>query len=82
MSEVKPILYDSDPNSILVMNIEGKIRRLYCPFRVVCMSALEGIPANTWVYVGLVTSSKTYSIIYHINGNAYPYYHFRIYIKF
>ena len=71
-----------DPYSILVINQQGKIRRLYCPFQVKCISAVEGIPVNTWCYVDRVSEGRREKLLYDINGRELPFHHFEIYVRF
>lgn len=71
-----------DPFSILVINQQGKIRKLYCPFRVLCIHPVDGIPAKTWCYVDRVAGHARERLLYDINGRELPYHHFEIYVQF
>lgn len=74
--------YVVDPQSIMVINQSGSLRRLYCPFRVLCVIPVKGIGRNTWCYVEKVESNLRTILDYHINGKRYPYRNFQIYILF
>ncbi|MCA6440864.1 MAG: hypothetical protein IM581_13105 [Chitinophagaceae bacterium] len=67
---------------LLLINPEGKLRYLYTPFRVLCMQASFGVPANTWVYVDAVYSHPQYRIGFLIQGNIHPYNQFQIKVNF
>jgi hypothetical protein len=65
-----------DGTCVLVINPSGKIRILYTPFRVFSNEN------KSWSYVEEVKQGNNDSIIYIINGNAYPHSKFEIRIKF
>lgn len=67
---------------MMVINQNGHIRKLYCPFRVLCIKSIAGIPRNTWCYVEKVNTDPKELILYGINGKQVPYNHFQIYIMF
>ena len=71
-----------DPYSIVVINQKGLLRKLYCPFRVLCIEPIDDITQNTWCYVTKVDTNKKDLIIYSINGKQVPFCHFQIYIMF
>ena len=71
-----------DTYSILVVNNNSRIRRLYCPFMVLCEKSIGEIQENTCVYVDEVIKDPCYLICYKIGGKTYPYFNFRISINF
>ncbi len=71
-----------DHRSILVINQKGYLRKLYCPFRVLCVESIDNIRHNTWCYVERVVADDSELILYGINGKNIPYRHFQIYISF
>ena len=71
-----------DPFSIMVINQKGYLRKLYCPFRVLCIESLDSIPRNTWCFVDKVAADSKEIILYGINGKQFPYRYFQIYISF
>ena len=52
MKNSRIVYYDSF--SIAVINPNGEIRRLYCPFIVKCKKQVENIQENSMVYVDQV----------------------------
>jgi len=81
MNAPKNILF-YDSYSVLVINNKGRIRRLYTPFRIFCIEAIDHIQQNTSLYADEVFEDPDDILLYKINGNLYPYYHFTIQINF
>ena len=77
----KPIVPLSD-KSLLVVNPQGYIRELFCPFKVQCIVAVLTIPVGTWVYVDKLTVSTNVPLMYQINGNWFVFESFVIVIHF
>jgi hypothetical protein len=71
-----------DPHSILVINREGYMRRLYCPFTVVNISFLGDIPPLTRMVVEEVRNSIQDILIFIINGKPYSHRSFKILMQF
>lgn len=71
-----------DPHSILVINREGHMKRLYCPFYVENINHIGNIPPLTRMVVEEVTSSFQDLLIFIINGTPYPHRGFRILMQF
>ena len=71
-----------DPNSILMVNSTGRMRKLYTPFLVLCVADSGSIKANTKVYVQEVESTPKDELVYIIAGTAYYHSYFRIEAKF
>jgi hypothetical protein len=71
-----------DTRSILVINPKGRIRKLYTPFKVQCITLTGRYAPGRWVYVEEVQSSQADQLIYLINGSPYPHHYFRITIRF
>jgi len=69
-------------NTLLLVNPRGQIRKLYAPFRVLCLSAVGGIAMNTWVYVDEVLSNQKDELQYVIFGQAQSYKHFKLPVSF
>ncbi len=76
------ITVDFDPFSLLIINQHGALRRLYAPFRVICIKPADLLFEGVWVYVDGVFMDKQKLLLYHINGKNYPYDHFAIHIYF
>lgn len=71
-----------DSYTILVINDKGRIRRLYTPFRVMCLVLQYQFSVFSTLYVDEVFEDPDDLLLYKINGNLYPYYHFSIKINF
>ena len=69
-------------NTLLLVNPKEQIRKLYTPFRVLCLSAVDKITINTWVYVDEVLSNHKDELLYVIFGEAQPYKHFKLPVSF
>lgn len=69
-------------DSILIVNKEGKIYRLYAPFKVICRYPINGIKSNTLVYVEAVYGTTKGEIIYTIFKKPFPHSHFEVIIRF
>jgi hypothetical protein len=68
---------------IVVVNTTGRLRMLYCPFRVVCIKAVGIIPKGTSVWVERVTMSPDHKkLLYEICAAQYLYECFAIQIYF
>ncbi len=71
-----------DPFQILVINQKGKLRKLKCPFRVMCVSSDQNVHANKFYYVDQVSDMGDNKICYLIGGQLYTHSLFRIFISF
>jgi hypothetical protein len=69
-------------NALVVVNLQGLIRVLYTPFRVQCISPINRISLNMWVYVEEVLSTKEDELIYLIHGQSYSHSNFKIEVNF
>lgn len=74
------LFYDS--YSILLINPKGRMRRLYTPFRVACIEAVDDLFVNTLLFVDEIFEDPDDRLLYKINGNLYAYKHFTITINF
>jgi hypothetical protein len=74
--------YYYDEESILLVNHKGKIRRLYTPFKVLCMETIDNLRCGVWVYVDAVRNSDKDELIYLIQGKEYLHFNFCIQIGF
>jgi hypothetical protein len=68
--------------SLLVVNRKGIMRRLYVPFRVICIREAEGIRPYVQLYVEKVIGGIKGEINYIIFNRPYPHYFFHIIIQF
>ena len=82
MSRIIPLIHDYKKDSLLVINGNGKIRRIYTPFRVLAIESSNTIKNGSWVYVDRIRVNEKQQLIFEINGEGYLYDLFRIYIHF
>jgi len=80
MEDIRFPLYDH--NTLLVINPQGAIRRLYVPIKVQCIDPIEAIRSGIWVYIDEIRTTRKDQLIYLINGKEYPHFHFSIQIGF
>lgn len=76
--EIVDLFKYCSPNSILVVTWYGKLKTLYCPFKVkaeVSIGKLVKGQYATVVWVKLATNGKT---VFGIQGEAYQYHYFDI----
>ena len=71
-----------NPFEILVLTRKGVLKKLHCPFRVLCIRPVDHYGYNTVCYIEKVMEVEYNSICYIINGRLYPHHHFRIYTAF
>ena len=72
------MIYYFDSFSILVVNKESKIRRLYTPFEVLCIESVDDIKLGVIYDVDEVFPDEDDILLYKIKGNLYAYKHFSI----
>ncbi len=83
MAKAKLRVYYHDPWSILVINPRGQVRKLYTPFRVLCIEpATNWLKKGAWVFVDEVKSSDKDELIFIVGGHQFLHRHFRIQINF
>jgi hypothetical protein len=80
MKNSRIVYYDSF--SIAVINPNGELRRIYCPFIVKCKKQVGDIQENSMVYVDQVFKDPDDLLAYLIGGNLYQFSDFTISIKF
>ncbi len=79
--ELRVYYYDS--GSILVINPKGKIRKLYTPFRVLCIEPVNSwLKKGAWVFVDEVKSTANDQLIFVVAGLSFSHRHFQIQINF
>jgi hypothetical protein len=69
-----------DPFHILAVNRRGMLKEVTCPFRVLCTEAVDGLEANQFYFVGMVSQAHN-KVCYHIHDREYPHSHFRLFIS-
>jgi hypothetical protein len=71
-----------DSGSILIVNQNGLLRKLYCPFRVKSIVATGCFKPNMHLWVEEVAASSKDELIYWIMGRPYLYNYFEIKASF
>ena len=69
-------------HTLLLVNQQGKIKMLYTPFRVICITAIYSIKPGLRVYVDEVLSNDKDELQYVIFNAVYSYKHFKLPIMF
>jgi len=73
---------DFDTNCLLIVTLNGELRRLTCPFEVRNVAEVPHLDYGFIYPVQAVMLSKDGKMVYYIHGKAYYYYHFLIKIEF
>ena len=67
-----------DSMSLLYIDKEGKLRRIYCPFKVTCVIVNYCFVPGEILIVEAVKVTVTLRDVYIISGNAYPIKYFKL----
>ncbi|MEI6435535.1 MAG: hypothetical protein WCP32_11870 [Bacteroidota bacterium] len=67
-----------DPHSLLVIDVHGKLHRIYCPFKVIVIRNVYFLKTNEVVEVAAVKVSSDLILLYVIQKMAFPYSNFMI----
>lgn len=67
-----------DPNSIMVVNANGKMRQIFTPFIVKVIYQTSTLKIDSSVYVEEVSNNSEYKLIYRIGRYWFPYFVFSI----
>ncbi len=65
-------------NSILVVNYKGKVKRLYCPFIVICKVNVPPLQKGNQYSVDAVKMTLKLEEVFIIEGRAYYFWYFEI----
>lgn len=71
-----------DESSILLVNPAGQLRRLYCPFRVRCITQESGFKEGVWLWVEQVSVSSKDELLYLVLGAFHTHSHFEVKASF
>ncbi len=66
------------PDSLLVINRNGELIRIHCPFRVRVIHSVGDFRQEQVVMVSAVKMSPDLKLVYVIDGKAYYHHYFRI----
>ena len=69
-------------NTLMVINAKGKMRQLFTPFNVQVLRDTEHFKENSWVVVEEIRQHPHYILIYRVFNYWWPYYLFKIEVKF
>jgi hypothetical protein len=69
-------------NCLLVVNPQGKMRQLFTPFKVQVLYDTSHFKEKSWVFVEEVKSHPQYILLYRVINHWWPYYVFRIDVRF
>ena len=75
---VREIYKFCDDHSILFIDSQGEIRRMYCPFAVMCIIDVDIYQKGEYVLVTAVKIAKNLLLVYVIDQKNYMYYFFII----
>ncbi len=70
-----------DEAAILVISHKGRLRKLVCPFRVLCIKSAGPLIANNWYFVQAIGYSNS-GTCYYIERKYYTYSSFHIYVMY
>jgi hypothetical protein len=66
------------PGSMLIINRNGALERLYCPFRVIVLEDVDVLIADQAYSVNAILISNDLLMLYVVKNRAYPYFFFLI----
>ena len=75
---IRELLRWVEEDSILVLDEKGHLRRIYCPFKAVCLVEFPDINQGEKVAVTAVKLTLQVKEVYIIKGRAYFIIYFRI----
>jgi hypothetical protein len=78
---IKELLKWVSSDSILVINGSGKLRRIYCPFRVICLVDFPDITKGEKVSADAVKLTVEVKEVFVIRGIAYYIIYFKIILE-
>jgi hypothetical protein len=69
-------------NTLMVINTKGKIRQLFTPFNVQVLQDTEHFKEKSWVVVEEIKQHSQHILLYRVINNWWPYYIFRLDVRF
>lgn len=67
-----------DPFSLLVVNSQGELKRIYCPFLARCMIPISNLLQYEAYIIDMVKTETSEEIIFIIQGKPYLHSYFNI----
>lgn len=67
-----------DPFSLLVVNSQGELKRIYCPFLARCMIPIKNLLQYEAYVIDMVKTETSEEIIFIIQGKPYLHSYFNI----
>ena len=71
-----------DPHSVIVINPIGRMRQVFTPFKAQVIETNSEFEVNSWLYIEEVLPHEKHRIIYRIGNQWWPYYTFKLVVKF
>ena len=71
-----------DPYSVIVINHNGQMRQLFVPFKVKVIEHTSVLVKDAWLVVEEIISHETHRLLYRIGNQWWPYYAFKIEVRF
>jgi hypothetical protein len=78
---LKELLKWISPDSLLVIDKKGLLRRIYCPFKVICLVTFPEIKQGEKVHVDAVKLTVEVKEVFIIKGTAYYIIYFKIILE-
>lgn len=78
--DLAELLKYSSPKELWVITWNNILKRLFCPFRVKVLQDIGALKRGQIVLVNQVKVTLELKTVYLINGQAYYYYHFEIFV--
>ena len=69
-------------NTLIIINQKGKMRQLFTPFNVQVLQDTVNFKENSWVVVEEIIQHPQHLLLYRVINNWWPYYIFKIDVKF
>ncbi len=69
-------------NTLMVINPKGKIRQLFTPFNLQVLQGTNHFKENSWVVVEEIRQHPQHILLYRVINHWWPYYIFRLDVRF
>jgi hypothetical protein len=71
-----------NPNTLMVINSEGKIRQLFTPFKVQVLQDTNHFKEKSWVIVEEIIQHPQHILLYRVINKWWPYFIFKLDVRF